>query len=559
MRPSLLLPAAGLVLLAQMVAADDESTVTTPTATHTETPTLPTPTDTGTATLSLTATDTLSLTVSLTPSSTLPTPTDTATTTLSLTATDTLSLTETDTLTTTDTLSLTETDTLTTTDTLSLTETSTLTPTDTLSLTETESLTLTASLTATDTLSLTQTISLTPTITESLTATLSTTATLSQTMTMHERPIVTAITTNLTQCWALERAMSCLQLTGEITFVGTGFPDLASDITDIVFTHLTGDAGSVHPTCVAIRSSYYEMTCTLSADAALGNYSVIVEAYVDPVRETEDAVVLMFTGDDAWSEPERTLPLYASAGMTFTFPMVLVEDGDPVYLVTSEAVNCTDPGTTVASSTSAIVGSGVGAKVTFPANTAPRGTYYMCFATQGKEYHFLDTYPVYLRDVIDPLLSRVCCADGGNTMLVGDPTTCTITALDTAGEKTGSVDDECRFGISPLKDGAGGDICAAGIKPAFVELGVFTFSFVAEASGCNARVGVLFNAAPLSNIVMLTFLPGVPVADHATSTCEMDNTGSLACNVTKRDSLHNPTEVCYTRYGSEPTVDCKTV
>ncbi|KAJ9442272.1 hypothetical protein DIPPA_09120 [Diplonema papillatum] len=530
----------GLLLLTHAVAVGNGTntvTLRTPTASRTDSATLPSDTATPSDTLTLPPTDTVSLSET---ASETPTPTGTP----SFTATDSPTVTDTPSLTATD----------------SPTATATQSETGTASLTQTVSTTATSTPSLTATSSLTDTLSHTETETQSLTDTLSTSATISQTMTMHERPIVTAVATNLTQCWALERVMSCLQVTGEIRFLGTGFPDLASDITDIVFTHVTGDAGSVHPTCVAVRSSYYEMACTLSAGGALGGYSVVVEAYADPVRETEDAVNMTFTGGtDAWPELARIAAIYASAGMTFTFPMVLVEDGDPVYLVTSEAVNCTDPGTTVASSTSAIVGSGVGAKVTFPANTAPRGTYYMCFATQGKEYHFLDTYPVYLRDVIDPLLSRVCCADGGNTMLVGDPTTCTITALDTAGEITGSVDDECRFGISPLKDGAGGDICAAGIKPAFVEIGVFTFSFVAEASGCNARVGVFFNAAPLSNVVMLTFLPGVPVANHTTSTCAMDNTGSLACNITKRDSLHNPTEVCYTSYGSEPTVDCRAV
>ena len=254
--------------------------------------------------------------------------------------------------------------------------------------------------------------------------------------------------------------------------------------------------------------------------------------------------------EEEWPERYRHGTVYAAS--VFTFYVTQVQANDDIYLVSSGAVSCADG---VLNATHAAVrGAGKGSVATIDTVGLPIGDYYFCHSPNGLGYEMQRNYRVHLSGPIDPYRSQVCCAN--NTMLAGDVTTCQVYAVDEAGDPTGAMEDECSFGYTHIRGGGGEDLCVMDAAPHKAALGgVFEFSFVSYTSGCYGRVGVAYRGVLLgSKVAMLTFVAGIPYSSHATSECAADpTTGALQCNVTKRDLHHNPTEICHTYYGSNPS------
>ena len=590
----------------------------------TETLTLPTGTDTHTDTQSASETLTLSLPTatatlsathseSSTDSLTLPTGTDsltashtasaseTATRSASLSASRTSSRTATQTSSETGTVTLpTETATHTPSATASQTETVTL-PTDTATQTpsetasETATLTLpteTASATASATVSETETLTL-PTATETRTPseTASGTATESETVTESETfstsvfpvPVLTGLRADGCQAYTsgavftlvCRREAASGGLT--LTLVGSQFPHTKEKVTSIVFAAADEEAAASVPSCAVSSLTYTgvedTLACALNVSESGGAYTVALSAYEGALSSSGGGVRLevatlwgadVNTGaeEEFWPRTSRMGTVYAPTTVTFPLGLAGVVNNDRVFLVTAVASGCASAQSRLnqTEATVVVAASGVAIAVLDTAGL-PVGDYLLCHEAMGLGLVMQRRFPVHLSGPLDPHRSVVCCTN--NTMAVGSDTTCAVQAVDDAGEPTGASVDECHFGFSHLRDGAGAALCAASIRPAKTSTaGEFTFSFVSYASGCAGRVGVTYRGVLLGGkVAMLTFRPGPAHPGHATSECETDAaSGALGCRVTKRDLHHNPTEVCSTYYGTNPSpVHCEPV
>ena len=498
-------------------------------------------------------------------------PTRTETFTMSDSQSETITETGTNTVTSTDTNSQSET----------ITETSSDTVTSTGTNSQSETITETSSdtVTSTDTNSQSNTITPTESISDSVSESeslLTETETFSKTL---ANPLLTKISSS--DCTVVtDDEISCDAIQDRvynISIFGTGFPTSYDKVTGVVMEEISpledlviGSTNS--PECIVTSLSkqgdvdlesgqvltFDRITCMLNSTGIGGRFSVKILLFDGNLLSTSYVVITLSKLWDVhyWSEEYRTGTTYSSQ-TRISLKTESVQDGDELFLVW-ETENCTNP---TPSRTSPVARANVSDSdsfVLFDTIGMPIGNYYICQRPLGLSYILQDRTIIILRGGIDPYRSVPCCSFGNNTMTAGDVISCDILTFDSNGNPTGAVEDECHFGFTILKDGAGNSVCAHETHPVLLpEAGHFQFQFTPYASGCLSRVGISYRGVLLSGkVLMLTILPGTPVTYKATSKCEMTS-GELQCDVTKRDEHNNAVEICRTNYGNDPFVHCE--
>jgi hypothetical protein len=122
--------------------------------------------------------------------------------------------------------------------------------------------------------------------------------------------------------------------------------------------------------------------------------------------------------------------------------------------------------------------------------------------------------------------------------------TCSVYLTDDTGVLAGNSSQECRISICPLTDGAGRTIQLVS-GPTFISTGVFNFSFNATASGCSGSAGISYNGAPVGGkTAFFTVRPGPAASNMGTSSCAVDSSNNVLCNITQQDAFGNAVKKC---------------
>eukprot|EP00755_Sulcionema_specki_P020194 Sspe_Gene.71320::Locus_42245_Transcript_1_1_Confidence_1.000_Length_411::g.71320::m.71320 len=115
---------------------------------------------------------------------------------------------------------------------------------------------------------------------------------------------------------------------------------------------------------------------------ALPSHLPLAVAIVALFTPTADGAVNYWSAT-SWPEGFRTATNYSAGNATITFFTTFVSEGDLVYLVHADSVDCNGTASLGFTAPNAVYGSGVGAKVVLRTYGLPVGTYYMCQSQNG--------------------------------------------------------------------------------------------------------------------------------------------------------------------------------
>jgi hypothetical protein len=106
-----------------------------------------------------------------------------------------------------------------------------------------------------------------------------------------------------------------------------------------------------------------------------------------------------------------------------------------------------------------------------------------------------------------------------------------------------------------LTDGAGETISLVS-GPTFISTGVYNFTFNATKSGCGGSVHVTYNGTSLGGgkAVFFSVLPGQAASNMGTSSCSVDASSNVLCNVTQHDAFGNAVHKC--NFDTSGTIVC---
>ena len=185
------------------------------------------------------------------------------------------------------------------------------------------------------------------------------------------------------------------------------------------------------------------------------------------------------------------------------------------------------------------------------------GVYMICYQRAMNQTYVRNGGVLQLSNVTYPFRPlRIGFSIGGNVSAskssfsccgpydAGEPVTCYIYLADSNGVATGNENDTCRISVCPVTDG-GGNIIPLVSGPDFVMTGVYSFTFIANVSGCAGSAGITYGGVALGGrSAYFSVLPATAASNMGSSSCVVNDANHVLCNITQRDQFGNAVKTC---------------